>query len=221
MAERVLNLHVGDTMRLQRISPEFNDRYSVKLIGYLAKKSLVVTTPTVDGKVQILKEGMRFAVRILWGSDVQAFVATVLHSALKPYPHIHLSYPKDIESIAIRNAERFDTNMPGLIRNTGKVDRADNWHPILIKNLSMTGARLESIKRLGQRDEKLVLRFGVEVAGKAERIEMVADIKNVAVSGVDDPAERRYTSGVSFHQVNRFQEVLLSNCILENKSQYD
>lgn len=221
MTAEPLNLHIGDSIRLQRISPDNNDRYNVKLIGYLPGQSLLVTMPMVDGKLHFLKEGYRFAVRILWGSDVQAFVCRVIHVALKPYPHIHLSYPEDIETVSVRNAERFDTNLHGLVRNTQHEDRDENWHPMLIKNLSMTGARTESVQPLGKRGERLIIRFGIEVCGSVERLELLGEIKNRSMSGEGDADDSRYILGIAFIAINRFQEVLLRNCILENKSKHD
>lgn len=116
-------------LQLQRISPEFNDRYTVTLIGYLEGRGLIVTTPQVHQKVQFIKEGMRFAIRLLGGDKVMGFVTTVIHSSTKPYPHLHLSYPQEIESLAIRNAERINTNLPALVRNTRLPDNEASWQP--------------------------------------------------------------------------------------------
>ncbi len=220
MAEKILNLHVGNTLQLQRVSPEFTDRYTVTLIGYFEGRGLIVTTPLVHEKVQFIKEGMRFAVRILHGSKVMGFISVVTHSATKPYPHLHLSYPEDIESLAVRNAERINTNLPAMVRNTQDADDEDSWQPALVKDLSMTGARLESLEPLGKRGDRLVLKFEVDVCGEKEQITVLTDICNRSlVSHLGDPDDSRYCCGISFQQVNRFQEVMLNNCVLKLKSE--
>lgn len=219
MSEKILNLHVGNTLQLQRISPEYTDRYTVTLIGYLEGRGLIVTTPLVHEKVQFIKDGMRFAVRILNGSKVMGFISTVTHSATKPYPHLHLSYPQDIESLAVRNAERINTNLPALVRNTKDADNEDAWQPALVKDLSMTGAKLESLEPLGRKGERLVVKFEVDVCGEKEQIMILTDICNRSViSHPDDPEDSRYCSGISFQQVNRFQEVMINNCVLKLKN---
>lgn len=219
MAEQVLNLHVGNMLQLQRISPEFDDRYTVTLIGYLEGRGLIVTTPLVHDKVQFIKEGMRFAVRLLDGSQVMGFVTTVTHSATKPYPHLHLSYPAEIESIAVRNAERISTNLPALARNTRHPDEEESWQPALVKDLSMTGARLESIEPLGRTGEHLVLKFDVEVCGAREQITLLSQVCNRSVIGHrGDPDDSRYCSGISFKRIDRLQEVMLNNCVLQQKT---
>jgi c-di-GMP-binding flagellar brake protein YcgR len=162
---------------------------------------------------------MRFAVRILQGSNVMGFISTVTHSATKPFPHLHLSYPGEIESLAVRNAERINANLPALVRNTRDPDNDDSWQPALVKDLSMTGARLESIEPLGRKGERLVVKFEVDVCGEKEQIMVLTDICNRSViRHHNDPEDSRYCCGISFQQVNRFQEVMLNNCVLKLKA---
>lgn len=219
MAENILNLHVGKLLQLQRISPEFHDRYTVTLIGSLPGKGVIVTTPTIHKKIQFIKEGVRFAVRLLHGSKVLGFVTTVTHSASKPYPHLHMSYPSDIESLAVRNAERVSTNLPALVRNTRHADDENAWQPVLVKDLSMTGARLESLDPLGRKGERLVMKLVIDVCGESEQIMVLTEICNRSVvSDKQDQEDARYCCGISFLKVNRLQEVLLNNCVLQLKN---
>mgnify|MGYP002712994717 CR=1 FL=1 len=219
MSENILNLHVGKLLQLQRISPEFNDRYTVTLIGSLPGKGVIVTTPMVHEKVQFIKEGSRFAVRLLHGSKVLGFVSTVTHSASKPYPHLHMSYPSEIESLAVRNAERVSTNLPALVQNTRMLNNDDAWQPVLVKDLSMTGAKLESIEPLGRKGERLVMKLDIDVCREKEQIRVLTEICNRSVvSHKQDPEDTRYCCGISFLQVNRLQEVLLNNCVLQLKN---
>lgn len=219
MPENILNLHVGKMLQLQRISPEHDDRYTVTLIGSLPGRGVIVTTPTVHDKVQFIKEGARFAVRLLHGSKVLGFIATVTHSATKPYPHLHMSFPGEIESLAVRNAERVTTNMPALVRNTRHPDEDSAWQPVLVKDLSMTGARLESIDPLGRTGERLVLKLDIDVCGECEEIRVLTEICNRSVVGQkQDQDDIRYCCGISFIKVNRLQEVLLNNCVLQLKN---
>lgn len=101
-----LNLTLGSVLQMQATVPENAPRYSVRLIGAMPGGSLVVTTPSLAGKVQIVREGQRFTIRALKGERVMGFVAQVLSASLKPYPHLHLEYPCDVEQIVVRNASR-------------------------------------------------------------------------------------------------------------------
>ncbi len=222
MQEDILKMQVGDVVQLQRITPEkgMDNRYTVSVIGFVRGKSILVTAPAIKGKVQFIREDQRFAVRTLRGSNVIGFVATVLHTAVKPYPYLHLSFPEEIESIAVRNAERVDTNIPTLVRNTKNADEPQHWQPALIRDLSATGSRFESYAPLGEDGDKLQIRFKLNVCNVEENIDLVAKIRNhtLITSGTDSGGVQ-YTTGTEFHMVNRFQQVLLHDYILEQRLQ--
>ncbi|MES9856753.1 MAG: flagellar brake protein [Sedimenticola sp.] len=218
MTEDHLNLHVGSILQLQRISADSEDRYSAVLIGYLPGNSVLVTSPIVDGKVLFLKEGHRFAVRLLKGSHIYGFVSTVIMTAVKPYPHLHLSYPNEIESIAVRNAQRVDTNISGFVHNSRDQDTDENWQPVLLKDLSMTGARLESVDPLGKPNEKIDIGFHMNVCGAEESLELKAVVCSRNLKGApDDPEDSRYSTGVRFVDLDRAQEIMLSSFVLERE----
>lgn len=206
-------------LRLQRISPEHEDRFNARVIGYLTGRSLLVTAPIINGKVQIIRDGQRFVVRMLHGSDVQGFISTVLRSAVQPYPYLHLSYPSEIESIVVRNAERVDTNLNALVRNTADPDIDMHWHPVRIKDLSITGARLESVDNLGKVNEKLELKFSIEVCDEMEQIRLVVTIRGSIPPDNPAAASARYSTGIQFELESRYQKLLLNNYVLCQKLQ--
>ncbi len=220
MQEDILKMQVGDVVQLQRIAPEKEkeNRYTVTVIGFVPGKSILVTAPVIRGKVQFILEDQRFAVRTLRGSNVIGFVATVLHTAVKPYPYLHLSFPEEVESIAVRNAERVETNTPALVKNTKNPDQPNQWQPALIKDLSATGARFESFSMLGEDGDKLQIRFKLQVCNVDESIDLVATIRNhtLLTSGTGTGGVQ-YITGTEFHMVNRFQQVLLHDYILEQR----
>jgi c-di-GMP-binding flagellar brake protein YcgR len=222
MQEDILKMQVGDVVQLQRIVPEKEQesRYTVTVIGFVPGKSILVTAPVIKGKVQFVLEDQRFAVRTLRGSNVIGFVATVMHTAVKPYPYLHLSFPEEVESIAVRNAERVETNMPALVKNTKNPDETHHWQPALIKDLSATGARFESFTHLGENGERLQIRFKLEVCNAEENIDLVAKIRNhTLITSGTDAGGVLYSTGTEFHMVNRFQQVLLHDHILEQRLQ--
>ncbi|MCB1785892.1 MAG: flagellar brake protein [Chromatiaceae bacterium] len=205
-----LNLTIGSILQIQATVPENAPRYSVRLIGYLPGASLVVTTPTIDGKLQIVREAQRFTVRLLKGERVLGFVSQVLQTSLKPYPHLHLAYPDDYEQIVVRNASRVSADLPVLVRNTRSSADADNFHAATIVDLSETGAKIASAAPLASPNEILHLKFEIEISGDSEELGLLSDVRNVS-ERIDDESGRlkvHYT-GVQFRTMNRFQQVLL------------
>lgn len=218
MFEDNLNLKVGSILQLQRTASADTERYSVALIGYLPGKSLLVTSPMRAGKVLFMKEGHRFAVRLLRGNHVHGFISTVIMTAVKPYPHLHLSYPDKIESITVRNARRVDTNISGLVHNCRDPDSDEYWQPVLMKDLSMTGARLESIDPLGKPAEQVEISFQMKVCGAEEKLKLKADICSRKLKGdPNDPEDSRYATGVRFIELDRPKEIMLNSFVLEQQ----
>ena len=206
-----LNLTLGSVLQIQATVPDQAPRHSVRLIGALPGASLIVTTPTLHGKVQIVREGQRFTVRALKGERVLGFVAQVLLASMKPYPHLHLEYPDEIEQIVVRNASRVDAAVPATVRNTEEPNEAASFREVTIVDLSETGAKIASTQPLGEPDELLHIRFELAISGADEELGLLGDIKNSSerTEGGPHGDTRRYYTGVKFRTLSRFQQVLL------------
>jgi c-di-GMP-binding flagellar brake protein YcgR len=221
----LINLPAGTILQVQATVPENASRYSVRLIGSLPGSSLVVTTPSVDGKVQIVREGQRFTVRVLKGERVLGFVAQVLYASMKPYPHLHLEYPSQFEQIVVRNASRVSVQVNAAVRNTEQPNEHDSFRQALIVDLSETGAKLSSNAAFGQVGETLHIKFELAISGQAEELGLVGIIRNVAERDEDDAigGGHIYLTGVQFQSLSRFQQVLLhawvTNRVLQNTLQ--
>ena len=179
MAEERLNLAVGATIQLQLTLPPDSPREMVRVIGYLPGGSLIVTTPTTNGNVKIVREGQVYKVRMLRGDSVVGFEAKVLSSVLKPYPHLYLQYPKHFEQIVVRNSARVKTEMSCMIRNTQMPDSREHYHPARIVDLSETGAKVASPIPLGEAGGMLQITLNLDVLGKAEQLVLVGDLRSV------------------------------------------
>jgi c-di-GMP-binding flagellar brake protein YcgR len=202
----LLDLPVGTALHIQATVPENAPRYAVRLIGALPGASLVITAPMVDGKVQIVREGQRFNIRVLKGERVLGFVSQVLVAALKPYAHLHLEYPSQFEQIVVRNASRVTTDLPVDARNTQEPDDEASFRRATIVDLSETGARLASAEPLGRAGERLYLRLALTVGGAEESLALIGEIRSVVRH--QDGGEGVYT-GLAFRALNRFQQLLL------------
>jgi c-di-GMP-binding flagellar brake protein YcgR len=213
MAEDVLHLTVGSPLQLQAVGKPESPRYQVRTIGYLPGGSLVVSTPQQNGKLAIVRPGQFFNVRMLRGESVMGFEVQTLQVANAPYPHLHLSYPAEIERIVVRNAKRVGADIAATARNIG--DGPDGaQRPVQLKDLSMTGAKLVAEQFLGEVGDTLALGFEIEVAGKPERLSLLGDIRNIAARDRERP-ELGANHGVQFSTINRYQQVLLHSWVLE------
>lgn len=218
MSKDTLNLAVGVTVQVQLTLPPDSPREMVRVIGYLPGGSLVVTTPSRNGNFRIVREGQTYKVRMLRGDSVVGFESKVLASALKPYPHLHLQYPKDFEQIVVRNSARVKTDMPCMIRNTHKPDSPEHHHQARIVDLSETGAKVAAPISLGAANDMLQVGMKLDVLGTEEQLVLVGDLRSVRERLEKDKNGKRtghYLHGVQFKAVNRFQQVLLHAWVLE------
>jgi c-di-GMP-binding flagellar brake protein YcgR len=204
-----LNLTLGSVLQVQATVPENAPRYTVKLIGASPGGSLILTAPTIDGRVQIVREGQRFTVRALKGERVMGFVAQVLASAMRPYPHLHLEYPKEVEQIVVRNASRVSTEIPAAARSTEAPNEDSSFVVVSIVDLSETGAKIASDEALGEVGEVLHVKFELTISGEAEELGLIGEIKNVSERVDPDDGSTGHYAGVAFRSLSRFQQVLL------------
>ena len=222
MKQQTLKIVVGDALQLQKVGAEAGDRYSSTVIGFVPGKSLLITAPLVNDKPILVKEGQQFAVRMLQGSHIQGFVAKVLHNALAPYPYLHLSFPAEIESKEIRNADRAETDVPILARNSKLPDEQVNWKQASIKDISATGSKIESMSNIGDKDDILLLKLKLSIGSKEEEMELQAVIKHLEEPddvGADEWGI--YVYGIQFEKHGRLERALIRNYVLEQRMSYE
>lgn len=221
MNQKTLRILVGDKLQLQKVGSESVERYSSTVIGFVPGKSLLITAPLVNDKPILVKEGLQFAVRMVQGSYIQGFVAKVLHNALAPYPYIHLSFPDEVERKEIRDADRVETDVPVLARNSKLPDEPDNWKQASIKDISATGSKLESMSKIGEEGETLVLKFNLHVCDNEEDMELKSKIMHLEEPdsvGADEWGI--YSYGSKFEEHGRLERVLIQNYVLEQLMSY-
>ena len=218
MSVEALNLAVGAAIQLQLTLPQEAPRDMVRVIGFLPGASLIVTTPTTNGSVKIVREGQIYKARMLCGDSVVGFEAKVLQVALKPYPHLHLQYPKKFEQIIVRNSARIRTDIQCSVRNTHQSDSVENYHPAKIVDLSESGVKLASSAPLGETGDMLHMNFQLEVMEQTEALTLIGSLCNLRTYPEEGGQSKQLTHlhGIQFKAVNRLQQVLLHAWVLEH-----
>lgn len=205
----IKKLQIGDTLQLQYAPPSTNpDRFAVRVIGYLENEGIITTPPMRGGKVMLIREGLNFTVRLLQGSAVLGFNAKVLHSVTKPYPHMHLSYPENVEAKVIRNAQRVSSNLQATVKNTQLAEDEEHLHKVTLVDISLTGARLESSELLGKVGDVLHINAPLRVCQSEEFLRTLVNICSVTPRDTEGE-ERVYYYGVAFRMLSRIQKLLL------------
>jgi c-di-GMP-binding flagellar brake protein YcgR len=152
-----IKLAIGDFFQIQAQVEQAENRYYVRLIGYLKGKSVLVTVPEADGRLCLVREGQAFVVRFFAGKNAYAFTANVLRSSNIPFPHMHLSYPSQVRGLVVRTGERVPVRIicAVAVQDGTKTVAAAG----LLTNLSVSGAMLSSKSRLGPAVDQVSRRY--------------------------------------------------------------
>ncbi|NTV10325.1 MAG: flagellar brake protein [Zoogloea sp.] len=200
-----IRLEIGDTLQLQSQAEGASVRYYVKLIGYLKGKSVVVTTPVVDGKVALIREGQAFVVRMFSGKSVYAFPASVFKVVNTPYPHLHLTYPGQVRGLVVRRGARARVNVIAAVQ-----DAEARSHAATIVNLSTGGALLLAKSPLGVKDDVITVKFRVIVSDVEKFITVQAIIRAIHSATHEDGDLVYMHHGVQFLDVEHSEQVTLA-----------
>lgn len=146
-------MRIGDALQMQS-SPEA-PRLTVKLIGYLKNRGLIVSVPESEGEFVMLKEGQSFIVRFFSGQNAYAFTSVVARQTSVPFPHVHLSYPREVRGLEIRKDTRIDVDLIASLSRDGET----GVNAGKIVNLSTGGAALRAKGRLGSKGQMINVKF--------------------------------------------------------------
>ena len=189
-----LELDVGDPLVLVSAGAEGNARHNVRVVGYFAPRSILVTTPRSGNGPLLVKEGQVYEVRLKVANRVVGFSTHVVKANQAPFPYLHLQFPSEMEAVVSRREPRVDVRQVVAVRGalTG-----DSGVAALMCNLSVTGCRLSSAAELAPKGGpiELVGRFRL-VQGKRE-VMLKGVVRNVS-AGEGPDGEKTWHHGVEF-----------------------
>jgi len=196
----------GEAMQIQ--SSLDSTRFAVRLIGYHKGKSVVVTNPVAEGAPVYLKDGQAFIARIFSGKFVFAFPCTVLASSIRPYPHLHLSYPVDVVGVNIRRGER------ARLRAIAAFETDAGAHGSgVIVDLSIGGAQLQSKSPELTLGCHLVVKFKVAIGSVDYVLELPGCVRSVRPN--DEEPNLGDGHGIEFTGVSPEDNLVLSSFIFQ------
>jgi c-di-GMP-binding flagellar brake protein YcgR len=214
--KKELTLNPGDTLQLQfypQTGSNKNERYYVRVIGYLAGKSIITTAPVLEGKLISLHVGEDFAVRLISGNSIQAFICNLLKKTTVPYPYIHLSYPARLESKIIRQAERINTHIIASIQNQQPGKEHIKTKSAVINDISSAGALVIASEELGDVNDMVTISSKLSVAGVEKYLDISAIIRRCL--GKNETDDDKYRYGVEFQLADEMQKLTLHGYVYE------
>lgn len=219
MSNSELPLNVGDTLQLQLLGVS-ETRYFVKVIGYLAERSLLVTTPLVNGKLLMVRDGQAVAARMMAGNDLVGFAVSVVRSCNVPYPYLHLSYPHSLQSVTVRKALRVKLDLEAEARvcliGASEVAPGSEAQSVIIRDMSTTGALLVADQPLAEVGNCVAVSVHISVAEAEEKLNFIAVVRNIKVEQARQKGESsHFLHGVELQFSERRESVLLHAFVYE------
>lgn len=204
-----LDINIGTNLNMQLLVGESKRRHDVQVIGYLKGESFLVTMPRENGALAKIFPHDEYIVRYFKGKNIVAFKTKILHVSKIPYYHLHLEFPKQLEKIEIRQAERINISI------TAQTQVKGQKHWSVIRNLSAGGAQVIINDEVGKSGEHIELFFDLKIGDIEREIHLVAVIRNIRKGKNESTGKDEYHYGVEFMDPSEQDVVFVQGFVYE------
>jgi len=201
-------LRMGDPLQM-RFDDGTEDRYPVRLIGAIEKRSLLVSHPIVNGSMIFMKDGERLKVKALRGKFAYSFDTSVLKCQLAPYPYLHLTFPNQVRCTAVRKAHRIQLNAVASVGRAGQRGRV----ACNMKDLSIAGMLVHVPRELAVVGTAVEVAFRLQIGGEPVTFDVPGSIRNARES--EEASSQYRACGLEFAELDRPQRNALQLFIYE------
>jgi len=210
-----MRLKVGDRLQIQPPAQLTQERFTVRLIGYLDGQTLLVTPPYANGLRLPLQENENVVIRYFSGQNAFGFSTTIEKIQKLPFEYFHLSFPQTVKGMIIRKAPRVKTR---IISSVAKTDEqgSNNVKSALIANVSATGALVDSRQPLANKGDVVRLTFRVHLHNIDALLNVNAVVRAIFEDETPDPDKPSYVHhGVEFQDLQPNDSVILQSLIYQ------
>jgi c-di-GMP-binding flagellar brake protein YcgR len=207
-----MNLQVGGRIQFithRTIKPV---QHFSTLIGWVKDEYLIVKVPFDNGAPVALNDGDKLTIRVFSGVNVCSFSCVVQRIFPRPLFYAHLSYPVSIQGTSLRAAMRVKVDIPAQVSST------EGATSVFLVNLSVSGALIESAKRLPEDGAEVGLSFYLiaQPGNRQVRINPTATIRNInVVKPANGEHKEVFTYGVQFIDLDPVHYTMLQNLTYE------
>lgn len=209
-------IKIGETIQISPVSDDSgNPKYFVKYLGGLDKASLICTLPMVDEKILLVKENAGFSASLFSGKYVYRFNTIIEAVMSRPYPHMHLKFPREIFASLLRKNQRISTNIIASMRNKTDPKLIDKLFTGRMLDLSMGGAMIEAKQLAGNANDIIECSFRLDIAGDNATFTHSSLLCKVLEPHETD-VEKVYKFSLQFNELNAQNKAILSSFIFQS-----
>ena len=199
----VLSVSIGTKMLLEPVG--VSDRFKTDFVGMERGRYLIVRLPRIPGVREQLYDEKPVKVRYIHEGNVYGFESLVVSILATPFRLLFLTYPKNIETLNLRQCPRVDCYLPVA------VGLSDNRYDGLVLNLSCGGCQVVvetkdkvALPKIAV-DEDITLEFKMFASDK--NMNLAGKVKNINVN------EPRMYLGVKYNELSEDIKNELENYI--------
>src|SRR5574340_320240 len=127
------------------------------------------------------------------GKSAYAFTALTRKVTHSPFPHLHLSYPKEVRGIVVRSSKRAEANIICSATVDGGMAVA-----CVARDISLGGALLAAREQIGNTGEKLTLKLRVIVNEIEHLLTLPCQFRSINVTTLPGDTAPSVQHGISF-----------------------
>jgi c-di-GMP-binding flagellar brake protein YcgR len=207
-----MNLQVGGRIQFithRTIKPI---QHFSTLIGWVKDEYMIVKVPFENGAPIALNDGDKLTIRVFSGVNVCSFSCTVQRIFPRPLFYVHLTFPTSIQGTSLRAAMRVKVDIPA------QISAPSGTTSVFLVNLSVSGALIESPKKLAEDESMVGLSFYLiaQPGNRQVRINPNATIRNInVVKPASGDKPEVFTYGVQFIDLDPVHYTMLQNLTYE------
>ncbi len=187
---------IGELVQIRLPNRMPQNYYYVHLIGYINKRSLLISRPVVTGIPFLAHEGEPIEVRMVTGNNIYAFMTTIQRLCIIPTQYMHLDFPDEVRTQKLRKSPWAKVNLNVTVTNAkGDLEAAR------LVNLSPDGAQLHGSPTLGKPGQPVNLTWQANMDELTSTLNLVATILHV-----QPPEPSRLTESHLLEYGIRFQK---------------
>ncbi len=205
------NLSVGTLLHLQTAAQSPDSGFDVQLIGYMPGESLLVSQPINNTTAVKLIAGMAYQARIISGDSTYAFETEIVRVCEQPYQYMHLRFPKGVQGVTLRRAQRTQIKESLLVLN---MQDGSKTLSVTMRDISPLGACLVSAQPLGKTGDFFYI--DVQHKSTADSLTFPCTIRHINKAAARDTRKPTYYHGVEFSQLDTKALNFIAHFIRDN-----
>ena len=204
---------VGDPFQIQTTTSFGEERHSVKLLGFLPGKTVMVGAPMVDGHLILMRESQNVIVRSFSGTAAHGFSTSIIKVCNSPISYLHLAYPKFVHKVSVRESARVAFNIIGTVVNLKNGEKSPST-PVSVVDVSTSGAAFVSTKKIAEKEDALRLTFRAKVKDIEVYPILPCIVRSIAIeTGENDNHKYRY--GIQFLELPTHEMLVLQSMVYQ------